>query len=693
MIFSDDDDEVPERPFPPLLSSRRFPSSQTPAAQEPLSTTTSYQVYQAELALFQLKSLQAKTNEWKKVMKHRRTGIMVHMLKPDKVPIFRGQSILHGFSPHSIFYVINMRKLWDEQFIDGHLIENLNDTTSLTYETSTKNRDFCLVETLDCKKDGTIFFACTSVETPKVPPFQGRFRGHLQLLGWVLEPVATGTRVTYYVQEACKSWITGLNKKAMARRPLAIASVYDYLKTKSTYIPLNEKWRSPSRPSLRQTLTSCDSLTTDHSTCMTTLYPIHRHLGARDSMLVRLHRLFDTNDSVTWKHANDIHGLQCYTRDGYARIDGFIRGNWHPEQICAMILCPDTRNRWDSQWKQGKIVERFSQRDYLEHWVLEEEQDMSVLTHIEREAGYIWIVTASVKDGQLKKMDGLQRTHLDLYAWRVSLKKNQQQVAVSLITQTASPWPQIPSALCIMKLQAYLSSNGCPPFIRRVSGKIVVERFDHDQRTYTVSWIVQHHPPPSMTSSAWCTVLCLDDRMFPLGHDMEVLPREATCVKTIGKVVHIYSTHPSLDGQIIQLKITPITPSPIVATPASPPLPTHTHHHNSPPSETDSPSSSSVRTSGASFTSTQQRSSCCSSQSSANAVSRVVKKKRSVSPSPLPLVTPRLKLSPIPRGCLLVPRVNQPHIIHVTDDLAFNGQQLTALVFMMIMAYYLGKAC
>ncbi|KAI8069946.1 hypothetical protein BC940DRAFT_331950 [Gongronella butleri] len=655
---------------------------------DPLQTSSAYHVYQAELALFQCKSLLSTPAHWKKVLKHRRSGVMVHMQKPDKVPIFRGQAVFHGFSPHSIFYVISMRRLWDCSFEDGHLIENLNDTTSLTYETTQKNRDLCLVETLECRRDGSIYFACTSVETPKVPPFKGRMRGHLQLLGWALEPVATGTRVTYFVQEAIKGWMSGLTKKSLARRPLAIAAIHDYLKTKSTYIPLNEKWRSPSRPSIRHTLTSCDSVTTDHSTSMTSLYPVHRHTAARDAMLVRLHQLFDKD--AGWKHASDVHGLQCYTKDNYIRTDGFIRGQWHPEQICAMILCPDTRQKWDSQWQHGKIVERFSQRDYLMHWVLDDEQDMVVLCHIEREAEHLWIASTTVVDGQVRSVDGLHRVPLDLYAWRVSLKRAQQQVAVSLVTHASlSPWTPMACAMSVMKLQASLSSSGCPPFIRRVSGKIIVEHFDSDQRHYAVSWIVQHHAPPAISPANWCTVVCLDDRLFNQGYTIDLQPKDTTSLKTIGKALHIYSSHPAMDGQIIQLQVHGVSqPKPPSPRPSLVPVPSSVRT-----SSLITSSSASIHTT---FSVASKSASIPPPRSRPSPV-RVEKSKK----KPIAVSPPSTVVLPAPvaaekllkgTGGVLVQRTNQ-HLIHVTDDLTFNGKQLLAILFMMIMAYYLGKAC
>ncbi|CAO3600881.1 unnamed protein product [Absidia cylindrospora] len=240
------------------------------------------------MALFNLKSAvlyddQDSDSGWKKVLAHKKSGVIIRMKSPptsslsssvlpssdnngnnnQKAPMFKGEVIFEGFTPHSIFYVIGMRKLWDQNYEDGNLVENLNETTSLTYEvckqtSSTKSRrDLCLVEKIECTQNGTILFACTSVETPKVPRLQHRVRAQVKLMGWVLEPISSGavplTKVTFVIQEPVKGWMSGLTKKSMARRPLiVISSVHNYLKAKSERQAAQQEWCGTlkKRPSL-----------------------------------------------------------------------------------------------------------------------------------------------------------------------------------------------------------------------------------------------------------------------------------------------------------------------------------------------------------------------------------------------------------------------------------------------------------
>ena len=138
-IFSDDEDDQPQQPSRWLqnsLTETILSSANTPGYIDPVLSSSTYHIHQADNALQTLKHI-VQEDGWKKALKHK-SGVIVHMKngihKGDKTPIFKGEAIIQGFSPQAIFYVIGMRKLWDEQYEDGNLVENLNDTTSLTYE-------------------------------------------------------------------------------------------------------------------------------------------------------------------------------------------------------------------------------------------------------------------------------------------------------------------------------------------------------------------------------------------------------------------------------------------------------------------------------------------------------------------------------------------------------------------------------
>ncbi|KAI7897692.1 uncharacterized protein BX663DRAFT_556539 [Cokeromyces recurvatus] len=244
-IFSDDDDDDDGNDQPVTSLAHRIFQHESPMLTgyvDPLINSSTFHIYQADNALLTLKHVISEDG-WKKALKHK-SGVVVHIKngKGDKTPIFKGEFVIQGFSPQAVFYVIGMRKLWDEQYEDGNLVENLNDTTSLTYEVmkptaTNKPRDLALVEKIECTRNGAIIFACTSVETPKIPRISGRARINIKLQGWVLEPlygeIQPATKIKYIIQETIKGWVPGFAKKALARRPLVIAKISEYLEKKT----------------------------------------------------------------------------------------------------------------------------------------------------------------------------------------------------------------------------------------------------------------------------------------------------------------------------------------------------------------------------------------------------------------------------------------------------------------------------
>lgn len=94
-IFSDDEHE-------PATTSHHFRHDYSQLADQAILSIKDY--------------LKIDPKNWKKVLKHK-SGTTVHMLQQQhsKDALFKGEYIIEGFTPQSIFYVIGMRKLWDEQ--------------------------------------------------------------------------------------------------------------------------------------------------------------------------------------------------------------------------------------------------------------------------------------------------------------------------------------------------------------------------------------------------------------------------------------------------------------------------------------------------------------------------------------------------------------------------------------------------
>lgn len=224
----------------------------------------------------------------------------------------------------------------------------------------------------------------------------------------------------------------------------------------------------------------------------------------------------------------------------------------------------------DSWWKRGSIVERFSQRDYLMHWILAtdntlQRQDMAVVTHIDSEHGgrRIFMTSRSIYDDKIPPQDGFQRITISLYGWIVTLK-SPSELEISFIVDKSLPWAQS-QRTCLSNLHAYLTHHGLPPYIRRVSGKIVMEHFDPATATFQVAWIVRHHQPSSATME-WCTDIRLDPILYRHGYIVDVSPtQEATRIDRNRRTVKVFTTDSRMEGCRIYVKITPSPPPPLTA--------------------------------------------------------------------------------------------------------------------------------
>ncbi|KAI9250501.1 hypothetical protein BDA99DRAFT_564014 [Phascolomyces articulosus] len=771
-------------PIMPSLAAMTHTSS---GFVDPLLTSTAYHIHQAESALSSLKQIiweydyhnhhQHNNNGtttttvtttngtgWKKTLKHKKSGVVVHMKnggvhKADKTPTFKGEAVIHGFSPQSVFYVIGMRKLWDEQYEDGNLVENLNETTSLTYEVAKPNptsslcansinrpRDMALVEKIECTQDGAIFFACTSVETPRVPRIQGRVRAQIKLQGWVLQPIhhhgsnTPATRVIYVIQENMKGWVPGFAKKSLARRPLVIALVNEYLQKKAERMRLQKmrsttsnhaatvgattasgsssasstpfasmsnasittgsRFQSTRRPSLlanstvsarsnhsarypsslvqqQQSKSTPSPSSSQRSSSATTngtlkkritfaeqdttysasplfettmdpsstsslsnmsgdssintsvvnnkkqqqptiplpistssmtlpmvvrphpLYPVHRYLSEKVESMNLFKRLSASLDPWTLVEENPkddeegeenndfrIYSYNCQQlttssspRLPLIRADGFIIGKWSAEQLCSAVQCFGARKTWDDHFEEGHIIDRFSQKDYLVHWAMQNQQRVLestiAITSIETDpvSGVITTVTTSVHDNNQHPTNNnqsslVQQQHIresshgtaaaqtlqvDLYGW--IFRPGDDGVHITWISNLAT------SSHCIPRLTSYMNHYGCPPYIRRVAGKVIFEDFNNELGTYRVVYIAKHEQQKKKNHRLWCTDIRIHASRYPAGIQVTLTPSHGTRADLSSSMasIRVYTTLQELDGEEVTIDIAPTT--------------------------------------------------------------------------------------------------------------------------------------
>ncbi|KAI9334652.1 hypothetical protein DFJ73DRAFT_629632 [Zopfochytrium polystomum] len=214
-----------------------------PSPQEQLRVTG--HLNHAERSMATLVNMVADLGGWKPVQTHKSGAVVYSRTKLPKgeVPIFMGVGVVHGYDPQTVFTLVKSRSLWDDWYVEGHVAEMLNETTTISYmvfnpaQKVIGHRELCLVEKVEVDDvTKTIRFVTSSTEDPKVPVHPDRVRANLKLNGWILDPQTSpdgrpATRVTYVIQSDVKGLIpAGLAKRYLARRALVVVYMNSYLK-------------------------------------------------------------------------------------------------------------------------------------------------------------------------------------------------------------------------------------------------------------------------------------------------------------------------------------------------------------------------------------------------------------------------------------------------------------------------------
>lgn len=247
----------------------------------------------------------------------------------------------------------------------------------------------------------------------------------------------------------------------------------------------------------------------------------------------------------------------------------------------------------DSSFEGGQTIERFSQKEYLVQWFSGSmlpiaSVDLSAITSIETDpiTGTVYTATTSVTDQQIPpdEVGHRIRAYTDLYGWvfRPKFDRNGRtvQVAVSFVCnmdfKCALPqhvlqtWMDT-SLQSITHMHQYLSQYGCPPYIRRVAGKVVQEGFDALTNNYQITFIAKHQPSNSyrarkqqkqqQTTSLWCTDIRFHRTMFPHGLDIKITPKNIARVQVSPKEqksIKIFTTDEVIDGKQVTFTLTPL---------------------------------------------------------------------------------------------------------------------------------------
>lgn len=363
----------------------------------------------ASRAMSKLQDLHSSSDSaWKKALTHKKSGTQVYVSKEKSyvsagkgnkgfyAPVFKSVLDVDGFAPAAVFGVVGTRKLWDEWYKEGSLVENLSEDSSLTYMcmkgiAGSSTRDLSLVEKVSGSPTGVICFATTSVVTPKVPRVAGRVRASIALNGWVLEPTSNGTRISYYLHVNVKTFMPSFAAtKYLARRPTCIARIAAYLQshgappmmpvdpepTPSVLVPSATSSGSSRRR--RDSVSSKRSTRSNVSTSATTVssssgavgLPSHVELdrdaasfGEIQTAIKLVRANLDSAGGQGWTVANDPTGNKIVMKmrgEGELPIvkgEIDIGGGVTTEQVLGTILNTSARILWDPRLEGIERVE------------------------------------------------------------------------------------------------------------------------------------------------------------------------------------------------------------------------------------------------------------------------------------------------------------------------------------------------
>lgn len=252
----------------------------------------------------------------------------------------------------------------------------------------------------------------------------------------------------------------------------------------------------------------------------------------------------------------------------------------------------------DDQFEHGDIVERFSQKDYLVRWIVKGGGNYTVTSTIETDTtlGTIYTASTSVEDAHVAP----GTLQMRLYGWIfVPIKDDQGRrcVKTSIIWDSAGCFTSNPMS----RLGRFLSNSGCPPYIRRVAGKVLHEELlmvnddsstaggdddddgmdgneDNDSNVglsnstlekarkpiYSIKYVVKHEPSHSYRARKsnpernWCTDIRIhSSSMFPFGFEVSVSPTSGTRVDVSEQHIKIFTTSPEMEGK--QVSVTVVT--------------------------------------------------------------------------------------------------------------------------------------
>eukprot|EP01115_Flamella_aegyptia_P014368 TRINITY_DN812_c0_g1_i1.p1 TRINITY_DN812_c0_g1~~TRINITY_DN812_c0_g1_i1.p1 ORF type:complete len:214 (+),score=65.86 TRINITY_DN812_c0_g1_i1:37-642(+) len=189
----------------------------------------------AEATFDDLESLSTNDDGWEFVKE--KDGVNIHLRQVEGSPIvmMRGQIDIDCAAPDCLVITedLESRKDWDELFIEGKVIEEIDDTHQVLHfkfkapSRLITNRDFLMARAVKTLDDGTILANHVSCEHDDCPEQKGFVRGEIKASGYHFKPTGDNScKATYVVQIDPKGWIpTWLVNTVATKQPLILAKV------------------------------------------------------------------------------------------------------------------------------------------------------------------------------------------------------------------------------------------------------------------------------------------------------------------------------------------------------------------------------------------------------------------------------------------------------------------------------------
>ena len=221
-----------------------------------------------------------------------------------------------------------------------------------------------------------------------------------------------------------------------------------------------------------------------------------------------------------------------------------------------------------------------------------EGHDIAAITSIDsdNDSGSIYVASTSVIDAQVPCKSRKKRAHTEMQGWvftptgrndnmshsnsRLNVCSEdphgepEKSVKVTFICHLPHLQGPVPMRVariladetlgCIGRLQAYLHTYGCPPYVRRVAGKVLNEKFDCMGPHYQLTFIAKHEPSKRRKDKAWCTEVIVHPSAYRHGFNIAVSPAEGTRTERVtDDCILIFTTQHNMDGKHIRLDVRP----------------------------------------------------------------------------------------------------------------------------------------